>query len=62
MKISYKRDLQRIVSNNSSDVDYKDFLNLYKKYTANRYSFLVIDAILASDSPLRYRKNLVETI
>ena len=35
-------------------------MNLYKKYTAKPYSFLVIDATLASDNPLRFRKNLLE--
>ena len=34
-------------------------MNLYKKYTANPYSFLIIDAILASDNPISFRENLV---
>ena len=29
-----------------------------RKYTAESYSFLVNDAMLASDNPLRFRKNL----
>ena len=37
-------------------------MNLYKKYTGKPYSFLVIDATLASDNPSRFRKNLLETI
>ena len=41
-------------------------MNLYKKCTAKPYSFLVIDgtidANLASDNPLRFRKNLLERI
>ena len=37
-------------------------MNLYKKCTAKPYSFLVIDATLASDNLLRFRKNLVERI
>ena len=32
-------------------------MNLYKKYTAKPYAFLVIDATLASNNPLRFRKN-----
>ena len=35
-------------------------MNLYKKCYIKPYSFLVIDATLASDNPLRLRKNLVE--
>ena len=37
-------------------------MNLYKKCTAKPYSFLNIDAALASDNPLRFRKNLLERI
>ena len=34
-----------------------NFMNLYKKCTEKLYSFLVIDATLASDNPSRFRKN-----
>ena len=37
-------------------------MNLYKKCTSRPYSFLVIDAILASDNPSSLRKNLLERI
>ena len=60
MKISNKAELQQIAFNHSSNIDFKDFLNLYKKCTAKTYSFLVIDATLASDNPLCFRKNLSE--
>ena len=43
-------------------MDFKDFMSLYKKCTAKTYSFLVIDAILASDNDLRFRKILLERI
>ena len=59
LKIQNKRELQQIAFNHSSDID---FMNLYKKFTAKPYSFLVIDATLASDNPLRLRKNLFERI
>ena len=62
MKISNKTELQQIAFNHSSNIDFKDFLNLYKKCTAKTYSFLVIDATLASDNPLCFRKNLSEKI
>ena len=39
MKIPDKRELQQIATNHSSDVDFKDFMKIYKKYTAERYSF-----------------------
>ena len=62
MKIPNKRELQQIAFNHSSDIDFQDFMNLYKKCTAKPYSFLVIDATLASDNSLRFRKNLLERI
>ena len=44
MKIHNKQELQKITFNHSSDIDFKDFMNLYKKCTAKPYSFLVIGA------------------
>ena len=60
MKIPNKRELQQTASNHSSNIDFKDFMNLYKKCSATPHSFLVIDATLASENPLRFRKNLIE--
>ena len=48
--------------NHSSDLDFKGFKNLYKKCNAKPYSLLVIDAALASDNLLYFRKNLLERI
>ena len=62
MKIPSKQKLQQIAFNHSSDIDFNNFMNLYKKSTAKPYSFLVIDAILASDNPSRFRKNLLERV
>ena len=62
MKIPNKCELQQIAFNHSLDIDFKDFINLYKKCTAKPYSFLVGDATLASDNPLSFRKNPVERI
>ena len=58
MKILNKRELQQIALNHSSDINSKDFIKIYKKDNAEPYSFLVNDAMLASDNPLRFRKNL----
>ena len=43
MKIPIKRELQQIASNHLSDIDFKDFMKLYKDYTKEPYSFLVKD-------------------
>ena len=58
MKIPKKRELQQIALNHSSDIDFKDFVKIYKKCTDNPYSFLVNDTTLPSNNPLRFRKNL----
>ena len=54
--------LQQTAFNHSSDINFKDFINLYKMCNAKPYSFLIIDATLASDNPLRFRLNLSERI
>ena len=58
MKIPNKRELQQIAISHSSDIDFKDFIKIYNKCTDKPYSFLVNDATLASNNPLRFRKNL----
>ena len=58
MNIPNKKEIQQIALNQSSDISSKDFSKICKKCTAERYSFLVDDATLASDNPLRFRKNL----
>ena len=60
MKISNKRELRPIAINHSSDIDFRGFMNLYKKYAAKLYSFLVNDTTVASDNPLRFRRHLLE--
>ena len=62
MKIQSKQELQQTAFNHSSHIDFKDFMNLYKKFTAKPYSFLVIDTTVVSDNPSRFRKNLLERI
>ena len=60
MKIPNKRELQQIAFNHSSDNDFQDFMNLYKKCAEKL--FLVIDTTLLSDNPSRFGKNLLEII
>ena len=56
MKIPNKRELQQIVLNHSSDIDFKDFVKICKKCTDDPYSFLVNGTTLSSDNPLRLEK------
>ena len=62
MKVPNKRALQQIAFNHSSDIDFQDFMNLYKKCTAKPYSYLVIGTTLTSDNSSHFRKNLLERI
>ena len=59
-KIPNKRELQQIALNHSSVTDFKDFIIIYQKCTAEPYYFLVNDTTLSLHNPLRFRKNLVE--
>ena len=62
MKVPNKRDLQQTVLNHSSDIGFQYFMNLYKKCATNKHSVIIINGPLASDNPLRFRKNLLERI
>ena len=58
MKIWNKRKLQQIYVNHPSDINFKDFIKIYKKYRAELYSFLINDITSPSNNPLRFRKSL----
>ena len=62
MKVPNKRELQQTALNHSSDIDFRDFMKIYKKYTAEPYSFLVSDTTLPQDNPVKFRENLLEYI
>ena len=47
MKIPNKRELQQIAINHLSNIDFKDFKNLFEKYTVETYCFL--NSVLWSD-------------
>ena len=51
-KIPNRKELQQIAINHSSDITTKDFENIYRKCTAEPYSFLV------NDNSLKFRENL----
>ena len=59
LKTFDKSELQQIASNHLSDIDFKDFMKLYKDYTNKSHSFLVNDTILPPNNTLRFRKNLL---
>ena len=59
MKINNKRELQNIAINHSADIDYKDFIKIYRECTKESYNVLTIDTTLPSTNTLRFRKKLV---
>ena len=59
IKITNKRELQNIATNRSADIDYNDFVNIYRECTRKPYSFLTIDTTLPASNSLRFRKNLL---
>ena len=60
MKAHNKRELQQIAINHSANIDYKDFMKIYRKCTSEPYSFLTIDTTLPANDSLR--KNLLHTL
>ena len=51
MKINNKRELQNVAINHSAEIDYQDFMNIYRECTKKPHTFLTIDTTLpASDS------------
>ena len=58
MKINNRKELQNIAINHSADIDYNNFVRIYRECTRKPYSFLTIDTTLPASDPLRFRKNL----
>ena len=56
-KIHNKIELQQIAINHSADIDYRDFLKIYRNCTSETYSFLTIGTTLTADNLMRFRKN-----
>ena len=59
-KIPNNRELREVATNHSSDIRTKHFANIYRKCSAEPYSFLVNDTMLASGNPLGFRKILLK--
>ena len=62
MKINNRKELQNILINHSADIDYKDFIKIYRECTKEPYSFLTIYPTLPSSNSLRFRKKLFDTL
>ena len=60
MKINNKRELQNVAINHSADIDYKNFMEIYRECTKEPFHFCTIDTTLPANNPLRFRKNLFD--
>ena len=60
MKIPNKREPQQVALNYILDINFKDFMKIYKDYTAKPYSHLVNDTALPSSNNLKFRKNILK--
>ena len=49
MKIPNKRELQKMLSNHLSEIEFKNFMKLYKDNTKEPYLFLMNDTTLSLD-------------
>ena len=61
--LHYKNSKQTRTSTSTAfndwfDIEFKEFMNLYKKCAAKSDTFLMIDTTLTSDNPSRFRKNI----
>ena len=61
MKINNRKELQNIAFNHSADIDYNDFMKIYRECRKNPHSFLTIDTTLQASDPLRFRKKLFQS-
>ena len=61
MKINNRKELQNIAINHSADIDYQDFIKIYRECTKEPYNFLTINTMLPASDPLKFRKNLFES-
>ena len=61
MKIKNRKELQNIAINHSANIDYNDFMRIYRECTRKSYPILTIETILPASDPLRFRKNLFQS-
>ena len=61
MKFHNKRELQQFGIDHSVDIDYKDFVKIYRNCTKEPYSFLTSDTTVPADNPLGFRKNFSDS-
>ena len=61
MKIHSRREFQNIAFNHSANIDYKDFIKIYRNCTNEPSPFFTIDTTLPADNPMRFRTNFSDS-
>ena len=59
MKINNRKELQNIAISHSTDIDYQDFMKIYRECTKEPYNLLTINTTLPASNPLSLRRNLI---
>ena len=59
MKTNNRKEFQNIAINHSADIDYKNFMKIYRECTTETFNFLTINTTLPESNPLRFRKKFV---
>ena len=62
LKINNRKESQKIAIDHSADIDYQDFIKIYRECTKEPFSFLTIYTTLPSSNSLRFRKNSFDTL
>ena len=62
MKINNRKELQNVAIDYSADIDYKDFMKICPECKKEPFKFLTIDTMLPASDPLKFRKNLFDSL
>ena len=62
IRINNRKELQNIAISHSADIDYNNFMRIYRECTREPYCFLTIYTSLSAGDPLRFRKKSFNTL
>ena len=61
MKINNTKELQNIAINHSGDIDYQDFIKIYRECIKEPFNFLAIDTTLPASNLLRFKNKFFDS-
>ena len=62
MKINNNKNLRNIAINHSADIDYKDFMKIYRECIREPFNILTTDTTLPASNPLKFRKKSFDSL